>query len=70
MALMPLKAGEVSGGGFKEGNQGGRVTASTRRLQGAELGSKAVEGSQIQRRRGRAQVMQKEGDDRWGPPVS
>jgi hypothetical protein len=57
-------------GGFKEGKSRRRVTASTRRLQGAELGGGAVGGGWIQRRRGRAQATREEGNDRWGPPVS
>jgi hypothetical protein len=70
MALPPLKAGRGEGGGaLKRGNQGGRVTPSTRRLGGAELGSRAVGGSQIRRRRSWTKGMQEEGDDRWGPPV-
>jgi hypothetical protein len=57
-------------GALKKGNQGGHVTASTRRLQGAELGGGVVGGGRIQRRGDRAQAMQEEGDDRWGPPIN
>jgi hypothetical protein len=39
----------VSGGALRRGNQGGRVMASTRRLQGAELGGGAVGGGWIRR---------------------
>jgi hypothetical protein len=35
------------GGALRRGNQGGRVTASTRCLQGAELGGGVVRGRQI-----------------------
>jgi hypothetical protein len=65
MALTPLKAGRGEGG-FKEGKSRQRITASTRRLQGAELGSGVVEGGQNQRWHDRAQAMREEGDDRWG----
>jgi hypothetical protein len=37
------------GGALKRGNQGGRVTTSIRRLQGAELRGRVVGGGQIQR---------------------
>jgi hypothetical protein len=57
-------------GSLRRGNQGGRVTASTQHLQGAELGGGAVGGDQIRRRHGQASAMREEGDDRWGPPVS
>jgi hypothetical protein len=69
MALTPLKAGRGEGA-LRRGNQGGCVTASTRRLQGAEPGGGAVGGSWIQRWRSRTQAMREEGNDRWGPPVS
>jgi hypothetical protein len=49
MALMPLKAGQGEGV-IKEGKSRRRVMASTRRLQGAEI------GGWIQQRHGRAQV--------------
>jgi hypothetical protein len=39
----------VSGGALRRGNQGERVMASTRRLQGAELGGGAVGGGWIRR---------------------
>jgi hypothetical protein len=60
----------VTGGALRRGNQGGRVMASTQRLQRPELGGGAVEGGRILLRRGRAQAMWEEGNDRWGPPVS
>jgi hypothetical protein len=66
MALTPLKAGRGEGGALKRGNQGGRVTALTWRLQGAELGDRVVEGGQIRWWCGQAQAMWEEGDDRWG----
>jgi hypothetical protein len=44
--------------------------ASTQRLQRPELGGGVVEGGRILLRRGRAQAMWEEGNDRWGPPVS
>jgi hypothetical protein len=69
MALTPLNVGQGEGD-FKEGKSRRRVIASTRSLQGAELGGGAVRGTWIQRRRGRAQTTWEEGDDRWGPPIS
>jgi hypothetical protein len=51
-------------GALRRGNQGGHVTASTRRLQGVELGSGAVRGGWIRRWHGRAQAMREEGNDK------
>jgi hypothetical protein len=53
-------------GALWRGNQGERVTASTQRLQGVDLGGGAVGGDQIQWRRNQAQAMWEEGDDRCG----
>jgi hypothetical protein len=58
------------GGGLRRENQGGRITASTQRLRGTELGGRAVGGGQIQQRCGRTEAMWEEGDDMWGQPVS
>jgi hypothetical protein len=60
----------VRGGALRRGNQGGRVTALTQRLQGVELGGGAVVGGQIRWWHGRAQVMWEDDDDRWVPCVS
>jgi hypothetical protein len=65
-----IECGVRCGGALRRGNQGGRVTTSIWRLQGAELGGGVVGGGQIQRQHGRAQAMREEGDDRWGPPFS
>jgi hypothetical protein len=49
-----IESGVRSGGALRSRNQGRRATASTRHLQGAELGSGVVGGGRIRRWCGRA----------------
>jgi hypothetical protein len=57
-------------GALRRGNQGGRIMASTRRPQGAELGTGAVGGGWIRWWRGWAQVIWEEGDMGGGANLS
>jgi hypothetical protein len=61
-----VKGGRAS----RRRNQGGRITASTRRLLGAELGDRAVRGGRIHRWHNQVQAMREEGNGRWGQPIN